>query len=352
MRSRPVELRSDTFTRPTEAMRRAMYEAEVGDDVWGEDPTVKRLEERAADLLGKEAALFVPSGTQGNLIGLLSHTQSGDEVVLGDQTHIFLAEVAGAAVIGGLQFRTLPNRDRGRLEPEEVSAAIRPPDDHYPRTGCIALENTHNNCGGSALTPDEMQSVADVAHAAGIPVHLDGARVFNAAVALGLPAAELVAPADSVMFCLSKGLGAPVGSILTGSHDYIRRAHRWRKRLGGGMRQVGVLAAAGLIALEDNRDRLAEDHANARLLAEGLASIPGLAVDPQRVETNMVFFDVDGIGLHYAHFLELLASRGVLMAWAGRAIRAVTSYEVSRSDIEHAVQVVASVVREAAPALA
>ena len=238
MMPRTVELRSDTFTRPTESMRRAMYAAEVGDDVWGEDPTVHRLEERAAALMGKDAAVFVPSGTQGNLIGILSHTRAGNEVILGDKSHIFNAEAAGTAVVGGLQLRTLPNRDRGRLDPTEVRAALRADDPHHPPTGCIAVENTHNRCGGAALPRVEIQAVADVGRGAGVPVHIDGARIFNAAVALRTSAADLAAPGDSVTFCLSKGLGAPVGSVLCGPGDYIARARRWRKMLGGGMRET------------------------------------------------------------------------------------------------------------------
>ncbi|MBV9279150.1 MAG: low-specificity L-threonine aldolase, partial [Chloroflexi bacterium] len=323
MTSRRVELRSDTFTRPTEAMRRAMYEAEVGDDVWGEDPTVQRLERQAAALMGKEAGLFVASGTQGNLVGLLSHTAPGDEVILGDQSHIFWYEVAGASVVGGLQLRTLPNGETGRLAPAEVRAAIRGEDIHFPRTGCVALENTHNRCGGAVLTAAETQAVADVAHEAGIPVHLDGARIFNAAVALGVPAAALAAPVDSVTFCLSKALGAPVGSVLCGSRDYIARARHWRKLLGGGMRQVGVLAAAGLVALKDNVERLSEDQANACALAEGLAQISGIGIDPARVQSNIVVFDVAGLRMSPQAFAAGLADRGVLVApFGGTRVRA------------------------------
>jgi threonine aldolase len=347
MTQRSVELRSDTFTRPTERMRRAMAEAEVGDDVWDEDPTVHRLQERAAELLGKEAALFVSSGTQGNLVGLLAHTARGDEVILGDRSHTFSAEAGGAAVVGGLQTRTLPNTPDGRLRLEDVRAAIRPDDVHFPRTGCLAIENTHNRCAGSPLPAPYMRAVAEVAHEASVPVHLDGARLFNAAVALRVPAAALAAPVDSVSVCLSKGLGAPVGSILCGSEDYIERARRWRKLLGGGMRQAGVLAAAGLVALEDNVERLAEDHANARLLAEGLADVPGVAVDPLVVQTNMVFFSVPGAD-HRA-LVARLAEQGVKVAGSGTELRAVTSYEVSRDDVQYALQVIRRVVRGSVP---
>lgn len=349
MTARVVELRSDTFTRPTPAMRRAMSGAEVGDDVWEEDPTVQRLEEQAAQLMGKEAALFVSSGTQGNLTGVLSHVQRGDELLLGDQSHIFINEVAGIAVVGGVQTRTLPNRDDGRLRPDEVRAAIRGRNVHYPRTGCVALENTHNVCRGAVLRPDEIAAVAEVAHQAGVPVHLDGARIFNAAVALGVPAAELTAPVDSVTFCLSKGLGAPVGSLLCGSAAYIERARRWRKLLGGGMRQVGVLAAAGLVALRDHIGRLAEDHANARTLAEGLAALPGIAAAVERVESNIVYFDIAGVGMAPELFLARLSDAGVRIAGGTSLMRAVTSYEVTADDINYGLRVVAEVVRGAAP---
>lgn len=343
MTSRDIELRSDTFTRPTEAMRRAMYEAEVGDDVWDEDPTVDELEERAADLMGKEAAVFVSSGTQGNLVGLLSHASSGQEVILGDKSHIFTAEAAGAAVVGGLQAHTLPNRDNGRLNPEEVRGAIRDAADyHNAPTGVVAVENTHNKCGGAALPAGEIQAVADVAHAAGVPVHLDGARIFNAAIALGVPARQLAAPIDTVTFCLSKGLGAPVGSLLCGPAGYISAARRWRKLLGGGMRQSGVLAAAGLVAL-DNIERLAEDHANARGLAEGLAHIPGIEVDPSRVETNIVFFDIAGTGVAPRHFVTALRERGVRLAGDTTRFRAVLSYEVTTDDVDRALSAIRQV---------
>jgi threonine aldolase len=348
MTQRIVELRSDTFTRPTESMRKAMYEAEVGDDVWEEDPTVRRLEERAAQLMGKEAGLFVSSGTQGNLAGILAHTRLGNEVIVGDQSHIYHYECANMAVVGGLQLRVLPNGD-GCLDPEAVRRAIRSDDIHEPPTGCVALENTHNRCRGAVVTAERMWQVADVAHATGIPVHLDGARIFNAAVALGVPAAELAAPVDSVSFCLSKALGAPVGSVLTGRADYIERARRWRKLLGGGMRQVGVLAAAGLVALEENVERLAEDHDNARRLAEGLTAIPGIEIDPARVQSNMVYFALNLPDLAEDDFVLRLHERGVRLAEGGTGIRAVTSYEVNRDDIEYALDVIAEVAHQVTP---
>lgn len=353
MTARSVELRSDTFTRPTEAMRRAMCEAEVGDDVWEEDPTVKRLERRAAELMAKDAGLFVPSGTQGNLAALLSHTQPGDEVIVGHESHVFWNEVAGPAVVGGLQLRTVANCADGGFEPDEVAAAIRRGQDiHWPRTGCLALENTHNRCGGMVLTRQRVEEVAGVAHAAGVPVHLDGARIFNAAVALGIPAADLAAPVDSVMFCLSKGLGAPVGSVLCGEAAFVERARRWRKLLGGGMRQVGVLAAAGLVALGHNVDRLGEDQENARLLAEGLRAIRGVEVAPYPVQSNIVYFDVPLLQRDRVQFIDSLATQGVRVAEDGRSIRAVTSYEVARDDIEYALGVISHVVDILTPALA
>jgi threonine aldolase len=351
--TRPVELRSDTFTRPTTAMRRAMYEAEVGDDVWNEDPTVHRLEERAAQLLGKDAAVFLSSGTQGNLIGLISHARPGSEVLVGDESHIFNAEAAGSAVVGGLQLRTLPNNSRGGFIPESVRAAIRADDPHNPPTGCLALENSHNRCGGTVLSPHEMAEIVAPIRERGIPVHLDGARVFNAAVALDVPVAGLVTDVDSVTFCLSKGLGAPIGSILCGSASFVDRARHWRKILGGGMRQVGVIAAAGLVALETGVDRLREDHQNARVLAEGLATIPGVLVDLSSVQTNIVNFDVGLLEMSPQRFVDRLAEHGVKVAGSGgNVIRAVTSYEVTRSDIEHTLMAVSALVRDASPALA
>jgi threonine aldolase len=331
-------------------MRRAMAEAEVGDDVWNEDPTVHRLEALAAELTGKEAALFVTSGTQGNLVALLSHTRRGDEVILGDRSHIFNNETAGAAVVGGLQLRALPNRDDGRLRPDEIAAAIRDDDQHHPRTGLVALENTHNACGGAVIRPQEMSEVAAVAHGAGVPVHLDGARIFNASAALGVPVPEIAAQVDSLSFCLSKGLGAPVGSLLCGAAPFIAEARRYRKMLGGGLRQAGVLAAAGLVALEENVKRLSEDHANARLLAEGLARMPGIAVDPDRVESNIVFFDVSGTGVPAVEITDRALAAGVRLAGNGTSFRAVTSYEITRDDVLRALDVIESAIRHPAAA--
>ncbi|MDI3522824.1 MAG: threonine aldolase [Bacillota bacterium] len=343
MLKEPVDLRSDTVTKPTPAMRRAMYEAEVGDDVYREDPTVNRLEEEAAARLGKEAGLFVTSGTQGNLISVLTHTAPGQEVILESESHIFYYEVAGSALIGGVQMRPLQGK-AGALDPAEVEAAVRPENIHYPPTGLIALENTHNRAGGAVLPLENVQAIAQVAARHRLPLHLDGARIFNAAVALGLTAAELAAPFTSVMFCLSKGLGAPVGSVIVGPRDWIERARKWRKRLGGGMRQAGVLAAAGLVALDQMVERLAEDHANARRLAEGLANLPGLEVVPP--QTNMVLVDVTGTGLSAPAFTARLAEHGVLAGdTAPTKVRFVTHKDVDRKGIEYTLAVVAKLIK-------
>ncbi len=349
-----VELRSDTFTLPTDAMRRAMAEAEVGDDVWGEDPTVRRLEARAAEMVGKDAALFVPSGTMGNLCSLLSHSRPGQEVLLELDSHIYHSEVGGGSVVGGLQMRPLETAD-GRLRPEQIQVALRGRDIHEPPTGLLCIENTHNRKGGTCLGPAQTRELAEVAHQAGIPVHLDGARIFNAAVALGVDARTLTQPVDSVMFCLSKGLSAPVGSLVAGSAPFIDRARRARKMLGGGMRQAGVLAAAGLCAL-DLVDRLSEDHANARRLAAGLAELPLLDVDPARVETNMVFLRCRP-PMTGERFVQLCAEGGVKVARsAPDTIRMVTHRGVSGADVDRAVATIREALlreaRVAAPASA
>src|SRR5438132_4920200 len=334
--ARTVELRSDTFTLPTESMCAAMAAAKVGDDVWDGDPTIHRLQRRAAEMVGKEASLFVPSGTMGNLCALLSHTQPGQEVILEIDSHIFQNEVAGASVVGGLQLRPLDTRD-GRLQPEQVRRAIRQPDIHEPVTGLLCLENTHNRKGGTCLSPTQTAALSDVAHDAGFPVHLDGARVFNAAIAQRIDVRELTAPVDSVMFCLSKGLSAPVGSMLAGSAAFIDHARRMRKMVGGGMRQAGVLAAAGLCALNEMVDRLADDHANARRLAEGLQGLPGIDIDLARVETNMVFGDCRP-PLTAGEFIERCCSVGVLLDQASPSRwRMVTHRGVTGDDVDYAV---------------
>jgi threonine aldolase len=341
----PIELRSDTFTLPTEAMRQAMAEAEVGDDVWDEDPTVHRLQELAARMVGKEAALFVPSGTMGNLCAVVSHTRPDDEVLLESESHIFHSEVGGGAVVGGVQYRPLESSD-GRLRPDQVKEAIRPDDIHEPRTGLLCLENTHNRRGGTCLSPAQTRALSEVAHAGGFPVHLDGARVFNAAVAQSVDVRELTGPVDSVMFCLSKGLSAPVGSMLAGDRAFIERARRVRKMVGGGMRQAGVIAAAGICALTEMVDRLAEDHANARRLAEGIAGLPGITVDLARVETNMVFLDCRP-PLTARRFIQQCAAQGVLADSASPSrVRLVTHRGVSRDEVEAAIRTIRLILKE------
>ncbi|GBD11558.1 L-allo-threonine aldolase [bacterium HR23] len=339
-----IDLRSDTVTLPTPEMRRAMAEAEVGDDVWGEDPTVNRLEAMAAERLGKESALFTASGTMSNLLAVLTWCRRGDEIVLGDQSHMCLNEVGGASALGGVAYHPIPNDEGGCLRPEDVERAIRWENIHFPRTALVCLENTHNRCGGAVLTPQDTRAVAEVAHRRGIPVHLDGARIFNAAVYLGIPVAELAKDADSVCFCLSKGLACPVGSLLCGSKEFIKEARRWRKAVGGGMRQVGVLAAAGIVALEKMVDRLAEDHENARRLAKGLAGIPGIRLDPERVQTNIVIFRWTGGPVQ--EFLARLAEGGVLASYiGGDQVRMVTHYGITAQDIGDALESVERVAR-------
>jgi len=330
-----VDLRSDTLTLPTPAMREAMARAEVGDDVWEEDPTVKRLEEEAARRAGKEGALFVSSGTQGNLVSVLAQTRPGQEVILDRDCHIFNYEVAGTALIGGVQTLAIPT-ERGFLTPAQVRDSIRPSNVHIPQTGLVCLENTHNRHGGTCCTPEEIEAVAAVAHAAGVPVHLDGARLFNAAVAQERPFADFARHVDSLTFCLSKGLAAPVGSLVCGTRDFVARCRRLRKMVGGGMRQVGVLAAAGLVALETMVERLAEDHAHARRLAEGVARLPGCRVDLTKVQTNIVIFRVEREGGVAELVTGCLARKVKIHQIGPAAIRCVTHKDVDRADIDRA----------------
>ncbi len=340
---RPIDLRSDTVTTPTEAMRRAMAAAEVGDDVYQEDPTVRRLEAMAAEKMGKEAGLFVPSGTMGNAVAVMTHTRRGDEVILEAESHIYYYEVAGIAVLSGALPRTVPGV-RGAITPELLESALRGPNIHYPPTTLLCMENTHNRAGGAVIPLETMRATSDLAHRRGLAVHLDGARIFNAAIALGVPAAAIAATADSVMFCLSKGLGAPVGSVLTGTRAFIERARKNRKMLGGGMRQAGVIAAAGIVALETMVDRLQEDHENARYLAENLAEIPGLVVDPATVQTNMVMCDVVKPGLSAEELSRRLRERQVLVNANGPSrLRFVTHKDVSRADIARALEIIKDV---------
>ncbi len=343
-----IDLRSDTVTHPTEAMRRAMAEAEVGDDVYGEDPSINRLEERAAALLGKEAGLFTASGTMSNLIAGLTWCQRGDEIVMGDQAHMFWNESAGVSALAGVQVRLTPNDDQGRIAPQDLADAIRPRGNvHVPPTTLVCLENTHNRCSGGVLTPDDTQQVAAVAHDAGARVHLDGARVFNAAVALEVPPAELVRDVDDVSFCLSKALSCPVGSVLCGSREFIGQARRWRKLIGGGMRQAGVLAAAGLVALDTMIERLADDHANARHLAQGLANVDGLDVDTNRIQTNIVIFEIDPSIGSATDVIQALAQAGVKVTPSrAQSLRMVTHRHIDRDDVAEALARVSKVVAD------
>jgi len=321
-----------------------MYEAEVGDDVYGEDPTVRRLEEMAARRLGKEAGLFVVSGTMGNLVAILTHTRPGNELILEAESHIFYYEVGGCAALGGVMVRTVPGQ-RGAIDPGELEKVMRGQDIHFPPTGLIALENTHNRAGGAVIPLEKIRAVREVADRYGIPMHLDGARIFNAALALGVPAAEIARYFDSVMFCLSKGLAAPVGSVLVGSREWIARARKWRKMVGGGMRQAGILAAAGIVALEKMVDRLVEDHANAKFLAAGLAEIPGLKVNPAEVETNIVRLDVAATGMTAEAFCAELKLRGVLASpFDPTIVRLVTHKDVTRGDMEKTLSVISRMV--------
>ena len=326
-----LDFRSDTVTLPTPEMRETAANAPVGDDVEGEDPTVNRLERLAADMLGKEAGLFVTSGTQGNAVSVLAQTQRGDEVILEALSHIYLNEVGGLAVMGGLMPLTIPG-ELGWIRPDDLEAAIRPPDIHRPRPSLVCIENTHNKAGGIPLTPEQMEADWDVAKRHSLGVHLDGARIFNAAVALGINPKELTRYADSVQICLSKGLAAPVGSVVVGTEEFVERARKYRKMLGGGMRQAGIIAAPGIIALTKMVDRLAEDHRNAKLLAEGLSQIKGIRVlNP--VRTNMVYIDISGLGWAGPEWVEACDKIG----WKSRGsppIRLCTHYGVEREDIE------------------
>ncbi len=331
-----LDFRSDTVTKPTPEMRRAMAEAQVGDDVYGEDPTINRLEERAAQIFGREASIFVPTGTMGNQIAIKIHTHHGQEIICEERGHIFNYEMATLATFSGCLVRPIYGED-GMLTWSEIKKRIAPGIYYKAQTGLISLENTHNMAGGTVYPQEVADEICDRAHEVGLPVHLDGARVFNAATALGRPVAEVTKKFDSVMFCLSKGLGAPVGSLLVGSKEFIEKARRYRKALGGGMRQAGVLAAAGLIALEKMPARLKEDHENARFMAEGLAQVPGIKIDPKKVATNILVFNISRTGMNTADFSRKLAERNVLAAGIDpENMRFVTHMDVSRSDCEQA----------------
>lgn len=340
---RTIDIRSDTVTRPSQGMREAIASAEVGDDVFLGDPTVKLLQEKVAAMLGKEAGLFVPSGSMGNQIALRVHSSPGDEVIAEWSSHTVNNETGGAAALAGVQFRAIVGH-RGHMTLEQIKSAVRPEEIHLPRTALIVMENTHNMAGGTVYPIEEMEAISAFAREAGVAVHLDGARLFNASAASGVPVKRYAAAADSVMTCMSKGLGAPIGSVLTGSAEFIQSARRVRKMYGGGMRQVGVLAAACLYALEQNLPRLAKDHENARFLAEELAPSRALEVDPASVESNIVIIGTKGSG-SAASYVGPLAERGVLILALGpKALRAVTHLDVSRADIQEAAKIIREVV--------
>ncbi len=341
-----IDLRSDTITRPTPAMRKAMAEAEVGDDVFKEDPTVNRLEEMAAQRVGKPAALLVGSGTMGNLVSQLSHCGRGDETILGDQSHVFFYEQGGASALGGIHPRTLANELDGTIALEKIEAAIRPDDVHFPISRLVILENTHNRCSGTPLKPTYTTAVGRLVKRHGLKLHIDGARIFNAAVALGVDVAELAAPADSLTFCLSKGLAAPVGSVVCGDEAFISRARRIRKSVGGGMRQAGIIAAAGIVALTEMVNRLAEDHVNAKALASGLAEIQGLLIDPDAVVTNIVYFRVAKNRMDAPTLVRQLGDLGVrVLPTAKDQMRAVLNYHVTLADVQRALAVFSRVMK-------
>ena len=341
-----VDLRSDTVTHPSPEMRKAMYDAEVGDDVYGDDPTVNHLQERAAELLGKEAGLFVSSGTQGNLVSMLAHAQRGDEILVGDQCHILNNEAGGSMVLGSIVLYPIKTDEFGFLEPDLIKDAVKPRDYHKPPTRLLAIENTHNASSGRALNPEQMKAMADAGHEKSLSVHLDGARIFNAAVALDVPAADLTEHVDSATFCLSKGLSCPIGSIVVGSEEFIQEADRWRKMLGSGMRQVGIVAAAGLIALDSMVERMQEDHDSARYIATRMAEMKGISVDPEHIQTNIIRFRVP------PHTGNQIASRlkeeGVYINGGDSDLRIVTHYGVTNEDYEFAISALDRVMRELA----
>jgi len=331
---RTVDLRSDTTTMPTDEMRQAIAESELGDDVFQGDPTVNKLQDLAAQRMGKEAALLVPSGTMANLASILTHCGRGAEVILGNRAHTYKYEKGGISAYGGIHSTQIPNQDDGTMQLEDIRAAIRGIDDHFPVTKLICLENTHNVCSGAPLSVTYTKEVANLARAHNIKLHIDGARIFNAAVAQGVEVQELVEDADSMSFCMSKGLAAPVGSIICGSKDFIDQARGIRKGLGGGMRQAGIIAAAGIVALETMVDRLQEDHTNARLLADGIADLPGVVLDPETIKTNIIYFDLDDAAIESANFLTVLAAKGIQFFDTGpRRFRMVTHYGITAEDI-------------------
>ena len=342
-----IDLRSDTVTLPSPEMRKAMADAELGDDVYGEDPTVNRLQDLAAEMMGKEAGLFVASGTMGNLVALLAHAPRGSEVILGDESHIFHYEQGGASVVGGLVYHTIPTNPLGDLPLDKIAAAVRDPSNpHYALSGVICLENTHNRCGGTVLSLDYIAQVRELATANRVPLHLDGARLPNAAVALGVDLKTAVASFDSVQLDLSKGLAAPVGGVVVGSKEFIHRAHRARKMLGGGMRQAGTITAGGIVALEQMVDRLAEDHEHARLLVEALIDMPDVQIDPATVQTNLIVFRLNPQRWMPTRFITAMREHGILLGGFGDdRLRFATHYGISRADIDTTIAAVRQVLR-------
>ena len=341
-----IDLRSDTVTLPTESMREAIHRAPLGDDVFGEDPTVNRLETMIAERVGKEAALLVVSGTMGNIVSVLTHCARGEEMILGDSSHIFLNEAGGMSALGGIIPHTIPNQPDGTLTLEDIKTAIRAENIHFPKTRLVCLENTHNRCYGAPLTPEYTAAVVALAKRHHLLLHLDGARIFNAAIALGVDVRELTRGCDSLNICLSKGLAAPVGSVICGSREFIVRARRTRKMLGGGMRQAGIIAAAGIVAIEEMTGRLAEDHANARRLAEGIAGVSGLATDPARVRTNILYINLVDKRFSDEEFLKRLAEKGVRLSHTGPSrFRMLTHYGIGANEIDAALKTLRDVMQ-------
>ena len=342
-----IDLRSDTVTLPSDEMREAACDADLGDDVFGEDPTVNHLQEYTAELMGKEAALLVSSGTMGNLVCMLTHCKRGEEVIIGDCSHMFLNECGSIATVGGIHPHTVKNQADGTMLLQDIESAIRGDNDHWPRTRAICLENTHNRCSGAPLTPEYMKSVSELTQARKLKVHLDGARIFNAVVALGVDVKDLTRHVDSLSFCLSKGLAAPVGSVICGTREFVAEARRNRKLLGGGMRQAGIIAAPGIVALDKMIARLAEDHANARRLAQGIAEIPGLSVDLARIKTNILYFDVEKEKLTVERIRVGLEKRGIKALPTGpQRFRMVTHYGIEAADIDRTVAALKEVMAE------
>ncbi|MDD4569184.1 MAG: low-specificity L-threonine aldolase [Tepidanaerobacteraceae bacterium] len=340
-----IDLRSDTVTQPTKEMRDSIYHAQVGDDVYNEDPTINRLEEMAAEMLGKQAGMFVPSGTQGNQICVMTHTQPGEEIILEEKCHIITYEVGGIGRLSGVQAKLL-HGNKGVMAPEDIEAAIREEDIHQPKTGLICLENTHNRAGGTVIPMDILKKTYEVAKKHNIPVHMDGARVFNAATYLKLPVKEIAQYTDSVMFCLSKGLCAPVGSMVVGSNEFIQKARKYRKMLGGGMRQAGFLAAAGIVSLEKMTLRLQDDHYHAQLLAKGLNRIAGIKVDMDTVQTNIIICDISGLKMTGTEFSQRLYDKGIkINGGSASTIRFVTHYWIKEEDIEITLNAVNSIIK-------